>query len=562
MKDYKHTLPIGAKLQSPKRIYTVEQVLGQGGFGITYKVSANIKVENVTVRTFFAVKEFFMSDSCERSNNSVCYSSPVKDKVEEGKADFFAEAQRLNKISLNHSNIIHVNEVFEANNTVYYVMEYLDGGSLRSYVHKNGVLLEKQALDFMLPIMKAADVLHQNKMTHLDIKPDNIMLKHDADSNKVVPVLIDFGLAKHYDEKGKPTSRIRNLGCSDGYAPIEQYTGIYTFTPQADVYALAATLLYLLIGKDPVTASDISKENVLNSLPNNVSIKVKNAIVAAMKMRKEERTSTVANFLDSLVNSCRTQNRVKTRPLQNPKVPEQKVKISGVKYKKQYLAILLIVLGLLALIVIYQSVPIKTENEEDPNLLQAIEQKNIGLLRSFAEKDSVRAYFPLAKLYYSIGKNDSAYFFANKTLESFKQTRRDTLEISQFIASIANKAQSIKPSALSPSKEEKVSETKVDVIDVVEPQKGTEQSNDDKFDKAVASNDVSTLRQLANKGYVKAYSKLAKIYMSQNNYSSADAYARQALRSNIGKSEASKVIEALDLLGYYDNGEHGGKPLN
>lgn len=241
MKDYKHTLPIGAKLQSPKRIYTVEQVLGQGGFGITYKVSANIKVENVTVRTFFAVKEFFMSDSCERSNNSVCYSSPVKDKVEEGKADFFAEAQRLNKISLNHSNIIHVNEVFEANNTVYYVMEYLDGGSLRSYVHKNGVLLEKQALDFMLPIMKAADVLHQNKMTHLDIKPDNIMLKHDADSNKVVPVLIDFGLAKHYDEKGKPTSRIRNLGCSDGYAPIEQYTGIYTFTPQADVYALAAT---------------------------------------------------------------------------------------------------------------------------------------------------------------------------------------------------------------------------------------------------------------------------------------------------------------------------------
>lgn len=563
MKEYKHTLPIGTKLQSPKRVYTVEQVLGQGGFGITYKVSAKIKVENVTVRTYFAVKEFFMSDSCERSNNTVCYSSPVRERVEEGKADFFTEAQRLNKISLSHPNVIHVNEVFEANNTIYYVMEYLDGGSLRNYVHKNGVLSEKTALELMIPIMKAVDVLHKNRMTHLDIKPDNIMLKHDTDFNKIIPVLIDFGLAKHYDEKGKPTSRIRNLGCSDGYAPIEQYTGIYTFTPQADVYALAATLLYLLIGKAPVTASDLRIENVLSSLPKGVSLKVKKAIAAAMKMHKEERTSTVASFLDSLENSHRiTQSKVKTRPIRNTEVHKRKIQISNIKIKKRYLLILFMALGLFGLKVIYQSVPIKTENEEEPNLLQAIEQKNIGLLRSFAEKDSVRAYFPLAKLYYSIGKNDSACFFANKALASFKQMRRDTLEISQFIASIANKPQSINSSVLSPSKEKKVSESKVDVIDVVEPQKGTEQSNDDKFDKAVASNDVSTLRQLANKGYVKAYSKLAKIYMSQNNYSSADAYARQALRSNIGKSEASKVIEALDLLGYYDNGEHGGKPSN
>ena len=52
MKDNKSTLPIGAKLQSPKRVYTVEQVLGQGGFGITYKVSALIRIDNVTIRTF------------------------------------------------------------------------------------------------------------------------------------------------------------------------------------------------------------------------------------------------------------------------------------------------------------------------------------------------------------------------------------------------------------------------------------------------------------------------------------------------------------------------------
>lgn len=299
--EYKHTLPIGSKLQSPKRVYTIEQVLGQGGFGITYKVSAKIKVENVTVRTFFAIKEFFMSDSCERdNNNSICYSSPVKDKVEEGKADFYAEAQRLNRISLNHPNLIHVNEVFEANNTVYYVMEYLDGGSLRSYVHKHRPLSEEKALEFMLPIMKAVDVLHQNRMTHLDIKPDNIMLKRDEESGKKIPVLIDFGLAKHYDEQGRPTSRIRNLGCSEGYAPIEQYTGIFTFTPQADVYALAATLLYLLTGRDPVIASEQKENKILASLPTPISEKTKNAILGAMKLRKEERTQRVVSFIGAI----------------------------------------------------------------------------------------------------------------------------------------------------------------------------------------------------------------------------------------------------------------------
>ena len=301
MKKTKCTLPIGAKLQSPKRVYTVEQVLGQGGFGITYKVSANIRVDNVVARTSFAVKEFFMKESCERdSHDSVCYSSPVKDKVEESKKDFLAEAQRLNKISLEHPNLIHVNEVFEANNTVYYVMEYLDGGSLRIYVQQHGPLSEHEALEMMKPIFKAVDFLHQNLMTHLDIKPDNIMLKRDADSGKITPVLIDFGLSKHYDKNGKPTSTLRVSGCSDGYAPMEQYVGIYSFTPQADVYALAATLFFTLTGKDPVIATELNKDKIVASLPESVCSKVKEAVVSAMKMRKEERTQSVRLFIENL----------------------------------------------------------------------------------------------------------------------------------------------------------------------------------------------------------------------------------------------------------------------
>ena len=297
----KYTLPIGAKLHSPKRTYTIEKVLGQGGFGITYKVSANLKVDNVTIRTHFAIKEFFMSEACERDeHNSICYSSPVKDKVEESRKDFLAEAQRLNKISLEHPNIIHVNEVFEANNTVYYVMEYLDAGNLRDYVRKQGALSEQEALAIMVPIMQAVEYLHQHKMSHLDVKPDNVMLKEDPETGETIPVLIDFGLSKHYDKNGKPTSTVRVSGFSDGYAPVEQYTGIYFFTPQADVYALAATLYYALVGKDPVIASEQTEEKILKNLPKGISDSVKKTILSSMKMQKEERCPSVSIMLAGL----------------------------------------------------------------------------------------------------------------------------------------------------------------------------------------------------------------------------------------------------------------------
>ena len=297
----KYTLPVGAKLHSPKRTYTIEKVLGQGGFGITYKVSANLKVDNVTIRTHFAIKEFFMSEACERDeHNSICYSSPVKDKVEESRKDFLAEAQRLNKISLEHPNIIHVNEVFEANNTVYYVMEYLDAGSLRDYVRKQGALSEQEALAIMVPIMQAVEYLHQHKMSHLDVKPDNVMLKEDPETGETIPVLIDFGLSKHYDKNGKPTSTVRVSGFSDGYAPVEQYTGIYFFTPQADVYALAATLYYALVGKDPVIASEQTEEKILKNLPKGISDSVKKTILSSMKMQKEERCPSVSIMLADL----------------------------------------------------------------------------------------------------------------------------------------------------------------------------------------------------------------------------------------------------------------------
>ena len=367
----KYILPIGAKLHSPKRTYTIEKVLGQGGFGITYKVSANLKVDNVTIRTHFAIKEFFMSEACERDeHNSICYSSPVKDKVEESRKDFLAEAQRLNKISLEHPNIIHVNEVFEANNTVYYVMEYLDAGSLRDYVRKQGALSEQEALAIMVPIMQAVEYLHQHKMSHLDVKPDNVMLKEDPETGETIPVLIDFGLSKHYDKNGKPTSTVRVSGFSDGYAPVEQYTGIYFFTPQADVYALAATLYYALVGKDPVIASEQTEEKILKNLPKGISDSVKKTILSSMKMQKEERCPSVSIMLadlsaSSVENAQNEQNENLTKKSNETQVIKKTHKKHSMHIAWSVAGIIgLVAVVWMAIMVFRDILPLSSFNEE------------------------------------------------------------------------------------------------------------------------------------------------------------------------------------------------------
>lgn len=298
-RDKKNALKKGTILKSKERNYTIEQVLGAGGFGITYKVSAEIQVGNVPMKLFFAVKEHFLKDTCERdSTGSICYSNPVKEKVEDSRRDFLAEAKRLNKISSLHPNVVRVNEVLETNNTVYYVMEYLDGENLRKYKKVHGAFTEAEAINIITPIAKAVAFLHQNRITHLDIKPDNIMLKSNGE--EIIPVLIDFGLAKHYDKKGNATSTVRVTGCSDGYSPLEQYAGITTYMPTADVYALGATLYYLLVGKDPVIATEQTTEKIRQALPQGISEQTCNAILSAMKKEKNERTQTANGFLRNL----------------------------------------------------------------------------------------------------------------------------------------------------------------------------------------------------------------------------------------------------------------------
>ena len=295
-------LPIGTLLQSKSRKYYVVEVLGGGGFGITYKVYANEMIGNISQKIFFVIKEYFIK-GCFRTENgiSVSYASNLKNEFEQSRTDFVLEADRLNKLGKLSPNIVKVNEHFDANSTSYYVMEYLDGGDLRHYVSKNGALSESEALSKIIPIARAVEHLHKDGMLHLDIKPDNIVLKEDATTGEVIPVLIDFGIAKHFDRHGKPTSRPIAKGASDGYAPMEQYTEITKFAPEIDIYALGATLYFCLTNTNPPKAFDIpSNDTLLVKLPIDVSQRVKDAIVNAMQRSSYDRTKTVQSFLSSI----------------------------------------------------------------------------------------------------------------------------------------------------------------------------------------------------------------------------------------------------------------------
>ena len=125
-------------------------------------------------------------------------------------------------------------------------MEYIEGESLAAYVSKHGALSEEQTRALMWPILDAMSHLHRQRICHLDIKPGNIMLGREENGD-IRPVLIDFGLSKHYDNMGRPTTTVNTLGVSEGYSPREQYSGISSFSPQSDIYALGATLYYITV---------------------------------------------------------------------------------------------------------------------------------------------------------------------------------------------------------------------------------------------------------------------------------------------------------------------------
>ncbi|MDR0437929.1 MAG: protein kinase [Bacteroidales bacterium] len=295
--EHKKELPKGYPLK--KGTYKIIEKLKSGGFGIVYRA----KWEN-GLYPIVAIKEFYISNFCERKNSNVYVTAANRLKFDVIKEQAKIEAELLR--SLSDSNIVRIFDYFEANNTVYIVMEYIEGGSVTDKVKKEGILPIDVAFKCVHEIGKALTYMHKKTMIHLDIKPPNIMI--DRDGN---PKLIDFGITKNYNNFD-PHSQLKTstfVAYTDGFAPNEQYGGSRKkFSPASDVYALAATFYYCITKTIPPDANDISagietiiKASLINPSKNKEIDKV---IEKAMAVKPAERYQTVNEFLDDLQAAC------------------------------------------------------------------------------------------------------------------------------------------------------------------------------------------------------------------------------------------------------------------
>ena len=296
MYKFKQALPLGTVIRSKENVYTIEKVLGQGSFGITYLASTYVKGNRGQARVFVALKEFFAEELDARLRDGSVAPRTMDGISHKYAKAFQRESENLSK--MDHPGIVHVMEAFEANGTYYYSMEYLSGGSLDDKV-RGGGMPEADALPLIAKIGDALSYMHGRRMIHLDLKPKNIVLQGDG-----TPVIIDFGLSKQYDKKGNPESSTTIGGGTPGYAPIEQanQSSGKSFQPTLDIYALGATLFKMLTGYTPPVASSIIEDGFPESelLARHVSDKTVGAIREAMRPSRKDRPQTVEAFLSIL----------------------------------------------------------------------------------------------------------------------------------------------------------------------------------------------------------------------------------------------------------------------
>jgi len=286
-----NNLPVGTKLQGGT--YTVGKVLGQGGFGVIYVGS------DTNLRRMVAIKEFF-PEGCIRQGNVIQPSGamPVAN-YQRAKEKFREEAEALARF--HHPNIVAVHSVFEESNTAYMVMQYLEGKTLQELVEERGALPEREAVGYIEQIGQALEAVHGVNLIHSDINPSNVIVCNDG---RVV--VIDFGLNRKLEEaSGYGTRRLTSdtFYGTGGYAPLEQYAKQVRLGPYTDIYALGATLYFLLTGEVPVEATlrasgeDIPQPRQLNS---KITCALSDAVMCAMELRGNQRPQNVRAFLNTL----------------------------------------------------------------------------------------------------------------------------------------------------------------------------------------------------------------------------------------------------------------------
>ena len=237
-------LPADASLHEGN--FVIESLLAAGAFGATYLARDEILHRPVVIKEYFP-------EGCRRSGEQVIpYHIQNAEDFANAKERFLEEARVL--AQFRHPGIVGVYNFFEANNTAYMVMEYLQGATLQEMLAARGCLNSAEVIEIARQVCDALKTVHQAGMLHRDIKPNNII---QCDDGRVV--LVDFGLSEKFDDSSsrhtRPLDTALRFG-TPGYAPLEQYTHSAQLGPPSDIYALGATLYHLCNGQAPLPATD------------------------------------------------------------------------------------------------------------------------------------------------------------------------------------------------------------------------------------------------------------------------------------------------------------------
>ncbi len=283
-------LPLFTKLHDGQ--YLMGRVIGQGGFGITYKAYDTFQNKIV------AIKEYMPSDYAERRGVTVSPLENAKaNKIfEYGKSSYIDEIKTLYQFT-DIDGIVDIYNHFQENNTAYLIMEFLEGCSLKEFVRNNGGKIDiSTARNYIYDVAKALNEVHKAHVLHRDISPENIYL---INKNRTVK-LIDFGAARSYVETSETE---KSVLLKPGFAPPEQYSRTGNQGTWTDIYALAATLYYIVSGKFAPDSMSRMKSDTLEPLCNivpGVSQSMSNAVMEAMELDYNRRTRTCQQFMDNL----------------------------------------------------------------------------------------------------------------------------------------------------------------------------------------------------------------------------------------------------------------------
>ncbi len=275
-------LPAGTELQAGK--FAIGRMLGEGGFGITYKGA------HKPLQRTVALKELFPAGA-RRVGTRVGVSADRQDDFRQEQENILQEARLIAR--LNSPHIVAVYDVFQENGTVYIVMEYLEGQTLQAEIDRLGQLVPDRVQEIGLNACKALAVLHNGNLLHRDVKPANIMLTTDGRT-----VLIDFGSAREYVIH-QTAQHTRIL--TEDYAAPEQYSEEARFGPYTDIFCLGGTLFHALTGGPCLSAMDrLLSDNPAVSLPSGLPGPLCDAIQQALQLKVQDRPQDIGTFRNAL----------------------------------------------------------------------------------------------------------------------------------------------------------------------------------------------------------------------------------------------------------------------